>query len=151
MKQLKLPWFGGILLAGLLTLTVACSDEDGDGNDDLTPDGEASPAATMTQPPANGEANDRDEFVTTVEAQLEQLQTQIDELEKEIDTMSGDQQSDAQARLQDLKDQKSEIESDLDNVDSASDEDYENLKTEIEDRVENQMTEAQELADEIGI
>ena len=152
MKSRMLGLAGVLSLAAVFTFSLACSDDSADDDGDVTtPGGLASPVATMTVPPENGEANGREEFVTTIEARLDQLQTQIDELEDEVETMSGDTQSDAQVRVQDLKDRKNEIEAGLDAVDSATDDDYESIKSEIEAEVDSAMTEAQELADEIGI
>jgi TolA-binding protein len=144
-----------LLLAGALTLAIACGsdsdDDDGGGGTTLSPPSETTPVATMTVPPDNGETNDRQDFITTVEAQLEQLQTQMDELESEVASMSGEDQAAAQARIDGLKDRKVEIEAELAEVESASDADYEAKKVEIEERVEVTMTEAQDFADELGI
>ena len=138
-----------LLIAGAIAFSLACGDDD-EGGDSTGAEMDIA-TATLTALPSNGESNDRDDFVTTVEARLEQLQTQIDELESEIEGMDEDLSQDAQARLDSLKQTKQEIESDLEEAESAQDGDFETLKQEIEDRVDNAMTEAQELADEIGI
>jgi hypothetical protein len=65
--------------------------------------------------------------------------------------VSEDAREDAQARLDDLKEQKENIEADLEEAQSADDGQFEQLRTDIEQRVDNAMTEAQELAQEIGI
>jgi Skp family chaperone for outer membrane proteins len=138
-----------LLLAGLLTLGIACGDDNGD-TVDTTPAIDIA-TATTTAPDENGEADDRDDFINTIEARLEQLQTQIDELESELENVSEDAREDAQARLDDLKEQKENIEADLEEAQSADDGQFEQLRTDIEQRVDNAMTEAQELAQEIGI
>jgi TolA-binding protein len=143
-----------LALAGAMTVGVACGGDDNDGGDDdttLSPPGNSSPGVSMTAPPENGEPNDRGEFVTTVEAQLEQLPTRMDEIEAEIETMTGDEQAAAQTRLEALKERMASVESDLEEVASAPGDDYEALRPIIEAQVESAMTKAEELADEIGI
>jgi TolA-binding protein len=139
-----------LILSGLLILGVACGDDDDNGDTDST-GSVSTPATTLTVPPENGEANDRDDFITTIEARLEQFQTQIGELESEVDAMTGDEQEEAQARLEDLKQMKDDVESELNEAESASDEEFEMLRSDIEQQLDSAMTEAQEFADELGI
>jgi DNA repair exonuclease SbcCD ATPase subunit len=143
-----------LFVAGIALLAIACSDDGSDDGDTIT----STPIIRTTtsdlpsiQPPANGEANDRDDFVTTIEARLEQLGTQIEDLEAEVDTMTGDEKADAQARLDDLKSRMADLEDQLAHLRSVSDDEAEALMEEIESQVDSAMTEAQSFADELGI
>ena len=139
------------LTAGL-ALSLACSDDnDGNGNGAFSPPrDDATVAPTMTVPPENDEANDREEFIDTVQAQLQQIETRLTDVEAEAEALSGEGQADAQARLEELDRQIEAIQSDLVGLQTASGQEYEARKVEIEDRVESAMTEAQQLADELG-
>jgi peptidoglycan hydrolase CwlO-like protein len=152
MQSRQTTLLASLLVTGLMTLGIACSDDD-NGGDTITstPDTRTTSGATSIQPPANSEANDREEFITTIEARLQQLETQIEDLEAEAGTMTGDAQAEAQARLDDLKVTMAGLESELAQLESVSGADFEALKSDIEEQVDNAMTEAQALADELGI
>ena len=108
-------------------------------------------APSLTEPPTNGQANDRDEFVDTVKAQLEQIQTRADDITKEMPNFSEDERAKAQQRLKAINDSLAEIQSGLDNVPAASGQEYDSLRAQIEDQVNNTMNNVQDLADELGI
>jgi gas vesicle protein len=111
----------------------------------------ATVAATLTPPPANGEPNDRDEFVDTVGAQVEQIQKLVDDITDEVSNLSADEKASAQERLDDINGRIQDIQSKLDDAPSASDDEYATLKTEVEDTINTLLNDTQELADEVGI
>lgn len=151
MKRTKSALFASLALAGVLTLGMACADDDGTDGVTIGTPSDASPTATMTAPPANSSTNDRDDFISSIEAQLDLAETQVSALESELDLLSEDLRDDAQARIDDLNDEISEIRSELGDADSASDEEFESMKTDLENRVKTALTEVQELIRTLGI
>lgn len=163
MKLRKVTTVTSLLLAPVLVLGMACSDEDGESGADTTlrpgangadvEQTDALPTAdpTLTLPPENSEANDREDFVDTVTAQLEQIRLRLDEVEAEVVSAGDDVTNDAEARLDAINTRFQETEEQLARVESASDEEYESIKRDVEANVQSMLTETQQLADEVGI
>src|SRR5262245_48921363 len=109
------------LLAGLAVITLACaSDDDGSGSSlQGIPTSESAPGSDnvrrgeLPAPTANGEANDRDDFINTTLAQLEQIETQLTEIEAQVETMGEDGTADARTRIDAVKTTVAETQSDL--------------------------------------
>ncbi len=151
-KTTKAPLITSLVCVGLLVFGIACNGDNADSTPVATSTTSAPAVApSLTEPPTNGQANDRDEFVDTVKAQLEQIQTRADDITKEMPNFSEDERAKAQQRLKTINDSLAEIQSGLDNVPAASDQEYDALRAQIEDQVNNTMNNVQDLADELGI
>jgi septal ring factor EnvC (AmiA/AmiB activator) len=103
---------GSLLLAPLLVFGLACSDDG--NNDDVTLD-------------------DREQFEQDAEARLQQIDSEINDLERRIELQGGDAQDDLETELDDLKDERDDLGEKLGDLREASDDEWETLKDDVED------------------
>jgi hypothetical protein len=155
----KAPTLLALLLAGLAAATLACSsDDDGPGSSlQGIPTSEAASDAgddtdrTGELPPTNGEPNDRDDFINTTLAQIEQIEVQLAEVEAHVEATDDGGAVDAQARIDAIKTALAGAQAGLVEVPTLSDSDYQALQARLEAAIAAAMTETQELAEEVGI
>jgi septal ring factor EnvC (AmiA/AmiB activator) len=119
MTRRTLSLLGGLVLAPVLVLGMACSSDD----DPATDDGVA--------------LEDREEYEAEVESRLNAIDQEIDTLEGRIQEQGGDVQDDLDEELDSLKDDREELEEKLDDLRNASDENWGEVRDDIEDSLDD--------------
>jgi septal ring factor EnvC (AmiA/AmiB activator) len=139
-------------LAAMLTLGVACSD-DNPQDDIATP-----PTITDSddgRPPASGLDDEREEFRRDAGKKVDDLEEQIAELEQKAANESEGSREELNERIDELKAKVSEINSKLRDaeLDGLMEDEgaFEDLKSDIESRLEDVRSELDDLAAELGI
>jgi chromosome segregation ATPase len=146
-KSIRSSLAAAALIAALAGLGVACTEADAPAD---TPSAIPTTEGARGELPApNGEANDRDEFITTTLAQIEQIEVQLEEIEAEVETAGAP--DDVQARIDDVKERIAASQADLVEVPMLSEDDYASLQQTIEEALATAMTETQALVEELGI
>jgi hypothetical protein len=151
------------VLASLAAAVIACSSSGGNSTASASPPPAANAPADATQAPAgSGQTKDlssytyekKEEFMSTMKAQLDKLNGDIEDLSAKIDKSSDASKADAKVKLQALRDRAAKLGDLIGKSQDATADTWEKVKSDVSsgyDDLQKSLTDARQwLSDKIA-